>query len=80
MLLDELGRGTSTSDGCAIASAVLSYVVQSIGCMGVFATHYHRLAEDHKDDPAVAICHMGARIVPASREGAPDEVILNPKP
>eukprot|EP00873_Tetraselmis_striata_P010076 jgi/Tetstr1/430340/TSEL_020165.t1 len=74
VVLDELGRGTSTSDGAAIAAAVLSYTVANVGCLGIFATHYHRLAEDHKRDPAVAICHMGAKITPGASKSDPDEV------
>jgi len=74
VLLDELGRGTSTSDGAAIAAAVLSHVVRNTGCLGMFATHYHRLSEDHKDDPSVLVCHMGARITPGRSKSEPDEV------
>ena len=43
MLLDELGRGTSTSDGQAIAGAVLENVA-SRGVRAIFSTHYHKLA------------------------------------
>ena len=43
VLLDEVGRGTSTYDGVAIAWSVLEYLVQSIGCKTLFATHYHEL-------------------------------------
>jgi DNA mismatch repair protein MSH6 len=47
--LDELGRGTSTSDGFAIASAVV-HALASVGARTLFATHYHRLAEEHERD------------------------------
>jgi DNA mismatch repair protein MSH6 len=47
--LDELGRGTSTSDGFAIASAVVD-ALASVGARTLFATHYHRLAEEHERD------------------------------
>lgn len=40
VLLDELGRGTSTNDGAAIAVATLRYMVQRIGCALLFVTHY----------------------------------------
>merc|ERR1719245_858956 len=40
-VLDELGRGTSTFDGAAIASAVLTELAHSVRCMTLFATHYH---------------------------------------
>ena len=50
--LDELGRGTSTSDGFAIASAVVDALARVERTL--FATHYHRLAEEHErgDDEA----------------------------
>ncbi len=45
VLLDEIGRGTSTYDGVAIAWAVAEYLHESIGCKAVFATHYHELTQ-----------------------------------
>ncbi len=44
IILDEVGRGTSTEDGLAIASAILTHISQSVGCYSLFATHYHELA------------------------------------
>lgn len=44
LVLDEIGRGTSTQDGLAIARAVCEYVHQRIGARTMFATHYHELA------------------------------------
>merc|ERR1719410_1812312 len=43
VVLDELGRGTSTYDGASIAYAPADFIVKTIGCRGVFATHYHML-------------------------------------
>jgi len=44
VILDELGRGTSTHDGAAIAHAVLDYVVRETRCLTLFITHYQSLA------------------------------------
>jgi DNA mismatch repair protein MSH6 len=41
--LDELGRGTATHDGAAVAAAVLEHLAARVGCLGLFATHYHQL-------------------------------------
>ncbi|MFA5031698.1 MAG: DNA mismatch repair protein MutS [bacterium] len=45
VLLDEIGRGTSTYDGMSIAWAVAEYLLQKIGTKTLFATHYHELSE-----------------------------------
>jgi DNA mismatch repair protein MutS len=43
VILDEIGRGTATWDGLAIAWACLEYLHNNIGCRALFATHYHEL-------------------------------------
>ncbi|XP_074317650.1 DNA mismatch repair protein MSH6-like [Silene latifolia] len=60
--LDELGRGTSTSDGQAIAESVLEHFVREVQCRGLFSTHYHRLAINYKRDPKVSLCHMACQV------------------
>jgi DNA mismatch repair protein MutS len=45
VLLDEIGRGTSTYDGVSIAWAVSEHVHERIGCKTIFATHYHELTQ-----------------------------------
>ena len=56
--MDELGRGTSTFDGTAIASATVKHLVERNRCLALFATHYHSLLEDWKDEPSVRLGHM----------------------
>jgi DNA mismatch repair protein MSH6 len=58
VIMDELGRGTSTFDGTAIASATVQYLIESSGCLALFATHYHSLLEEWKENPSVRLGHM----------------------
>ena len=61
--LDELGRGTATADGAAIAGAVLDRLAGEVGCRGLFATHYHRLADAAETGAtAAAVKHMAADV------------------
>ena len=67
VILDEIGRGTSTWDGVSIAWAVAEYLTQ-LGCKTLFATHYHLLNELEKTHPTVrnfriAVKETGERIV-----------------
>ena len=45
VILDEIGRGTSTFDGMSIARAVVEHITRKIGCKTLFATHYHELTD-----------------------------------
>lgn len=45
VILDEVGRGTSTFDGMSLAQAILEYLLQSSECLTLFATHYHELTQ-----------------------------------
>ncbi|KAG1234461.1 hypothetical protein G6F68_018982 [Rhizopus microsporus] len=58
VILDELGRGTSTHDGYAIAYAVLHNLCTHIGCLGIFATHYQALCKEFERNPEINNMHM----------------------
>lgn len=58
VLLDEVGRGTSTSDGLAIAQSLAEYIYKEIGCKTLFATHYHELIFLEKSLKGLKNYHM----------------------
>ncbi|XP_065595645.1 DNA mismatch repair protein Msh6 isoform X2 [Cyrtonyx montezumae] len=74
VLVDELGRGTATFDGTAIASAVVKELAENIRCRTLFSTHYHSLVEDYSDTAAVRLGHM-ACIVENESEDPSQETI-----
>lgn len=59
LIMDEIGRGTSTSDGLAIARAVCLFILDRIHARTLFATHFHELTD--LDHPAVANLSMDVR-------------------
>jgi DNA mismatch repair protein MutS len=61
VILDELGRGTSTHDGMALAWAIAKYLVEKVRCKTLFATHYRELAELAEKIPGVMNLHAAAR-------------------
>lgn len=61
VLLDELGRGTSTHDGCAIATAYVQKL-QQIKCRTIFSTHYHTLVEYFHGKEDIQLAHMACMV------------------
>lgn len=62
LLLDELGRGTSTYDGTAIAYSVIQEISSKLKCRCLFSTHYHTLVQDFKDARNVRLAHMSCKV------------------
>jgi DNA mismatch repair protein MSH6 len=58
VVLDELGRGTSTFDGIAIATAVLEHFIERVKCPLVFCTHYHVITQQFQGFPMVRNASM----------------------
>jgi DNA mismatch repair protein MutS len=68
VILDEIGRGTSTFDGLSIAWAVAEYLDEAIACRALFATHYHELvafadASEHAANFGVSAREQGGDVV-----------------
>ncbi|OCK86084.1 DNA mismatch repair protein MutS [Lepidopterella palustris CBS 459.81] len=62
VILDELGRGTSSYDGVAVAQAVLHDIATRVGCVGFFATHYRSLAREFEAHPEIAAKRMRIQV------------------
>ena len=63
VLLDEIGRGTSTYDGVSIAWSVTEHLHDAVGCKTVFATHYHELTQLAEELPALRNFNVEVREV-----------------
>jgi DNA mismatch repair protein MutS len=61
VILDEIGRGTSTYDGLALAWAVVEHLHERIGCRTLFATHYHELTDLERTLPGVRNLNVAVR-------------------
>ncbi len=61
LIFDELGRGTSTYDGVALASAILEYIHDNLQVKTLFSTHYHELVDLEDDYPKIKNVHVKAK-------------------
>lgn len=68
IILDEVGRGTSTYDGVSLAQAILEFLFSRIKARVLFATHYHELVELAKTWPQVQNAHMGVQQLADKKE------------
>lgn len=69
VILDEVGRGTSTFDGLAIAQAVVEYIYTKVGARCLFATHYHELVQLTTQFPSIVSYY-------AASTKTPDGIVL----
>ena len=58
VVLDEVGRGTSTYDGMSLAQAILEYLISESRCLTLFSTHYHELTRLSEHLPQIQNAHM----------------------
>ena len=61
ILFDEIGRGTATFDGLALAQAIVEYVHEKIGCTTLFSTHYHELVRLEESLSRLKNIHVSAK-------------------
>ena len=58
LIFDEIGRGTATFDGMALAQAIIEYITARIHAKTMFSTHYHELTELDKEIPSLKNVHV----------------------
>lgn len=77
VILDEIGRGTSTYDGLSLAQAILEHLIENNQCLCLFATHYHELTKASERFSQIINAHMETK---ETKEGLQFTYRLKPGP